>query len=172
MNASSLVFVVVAVASAALLSEARPEGRFGIQYNQQTGRHECPLVLMLPFTDVRAGPPEWAKHSITTLPEEGSGDGHGTEGDSHSDHPHRGLAGADTSSAKIPLQDTEYYGFGSWPNVETLQKASFDWLASALLAMNHFVSTSTTSASYVVARHAELCDTAFLNRCPSLCLMS
>lgn len=74
MNASPLPFVVVAaVLSTALLStEARPEGHFGIQYNQQTGRHECPLVLMLPFTDVRAGPPEWAKHSIIALPEEGS----------------------------------------------------------------------------------------------------
>ena len=146
MNASSLVFVTVAaVVSAALLSEARPEGHFGIQYNQQTGRHECPLVLMLPFTDVRAGPPEWAKQSILTLPEEGgdSGDHHGDGGDGQSDHHHRRLAGADASSS--PATETEYYGFGSWPNAETLQKASFDWLASALLAIDHFVSTTPTS---------------------------
>ena len=146
MNASSLVFVTVAaVVSAALLSEARPEGHFGIQYNQQTGRHECPLVLMLPFTDVRAGPPEWAKQSILTLPKEGgdSGDHHGDGGDGQSDHHHRRLAGADASSS--PATETEYYGFGSWPNAETLQKASFDWLASALLAIDHFVSTTPTS---------------------------
>lgn len=151
MNASPLPFVVVAaVLSTALLStEARPEGHFGIQYNQQTGRHECPLVLMLPFTDVRAGPPEWAKHSIIALPEEGSGDGHGGESDGHSDHHHRRLSGPDTSSAETTLSDTEYYGFGSWPNAESLQKASFDWLASALLAMNHFVSTTSASSSYV-----------------------
>lgn len=142
MSTSPLALVVAAVASVALLAEARPEGHFGIQYIQQTGHHECPLVLMLPFTDVRAGPPEWALHSILTLPEEESGDNHGREWDGHSDHQHRRLAGAATSSsAKASMEDTEYYGFGSWPSEKALQEASFDWLASALLAMDHFVST-------------------------------
>ena len=144
MGTYSLILIVVAVASAVLLSaEAMPEGHFGIQYNQQTDHHECPLVLMLPFTDVRAGPPEWAKHSILALPGEESDDNHGGESDGHSDHQHRRLDGAATSSsAEASMHDTDYYGFGSWPNAKTLQKASFDWLASALLAMDHFVSVA------------------------------
>jgi hypothetical protein len=102
---------------------------------------------MLPFSDVRTGPPEWAKQSIpTTIAEERSGPGGvltGSSDHSSSDHQHRRRTDISAATAgQTLLSDSEYYGFGSWPDAETLQKASFDWLASALLAMDHFVSTS------------------------------
>lgn len=38
----------------------------------------------------------------------------------------------------------EYYGYGSWPNAETLAKASFSLMASAELALTHFNARDTS----------------------------
>jgi len=39
-------------------------------------------------------------------------------------------------------EGVEYYGYGAWPDKETLEKASFSLMATAEMAISHFVSRS------------------------------
>ena len=40
----------------------------------------------------------------------------------------------------IQDEGVEYYGYGVWPNQESLEKASFSLMATAEMAVAHFVS--------------------------------
>lgn len=42
--------------------------------------------------------------------------------------------------AAIQDPGIEYYGYGIWPNEESLEKASFSLMATAEMAVKHFVS--------------------------------
>eukprot|EP00957_Ditylum_brightwellii_P184593 14058715-Ditylum_brightwellii.AAC.1 len=82
---------------------------YGIQSNGT-----CPLLVMLPFTDERTGPPSWATHHI--------------KNPSEFDRNARSVIGEKQELDEIDWgdeQEEEIYGFGWWPSSESLSRAAF-----------------------------------------------
>jgi len=118
---------------------------YGIQSNGT-----CPLLVMLPFTDERTGPPSWATHHI--------------KNPSEFDRNARSVIGEKQELDEIDWgdeQEEEIYGFGWWPSSESLSRAAFSWLASAQLAIEHFDARDPSVVPLLAEQEFQSCPITF-----------